>query len=289
MSASEHLAKEQFLSMLEKSVRPSFFLLVISFLVFFDSVMVYFSGGGIVGLQIPGNTLNLELGIKLLIGFIAFSGLISLALPVIYSLAGTLYLAFGVPALTGFENWILSASGITGRETFNVRYRRNRDCVRAWELRAEAHETQSDFLINLYNNHAARRKADRAEQHTNQYYAFCAFFLTAFNFWLPGGSQASTLCGWLEMQTGSSMLIGLILLVLFLLMVVPFHVDRAAGEDIYHPPLHQRLEQRDEQSFQRQRALDAQLERDVQERKTKREKRLKNEEHRLEDGDIDET
>lgn len=67
--------------MLEKAVKPQFFLLVSSSLIFTNSVLAYFSGESIRDILTCNGGLNALLAIKIVLIFVVFSGLVSLMLP----------------------------------------------------------------------------------------------------------------------------------------------------------------------------------------------------------------
>lgn len=274
MSASEDLSKEKFFSMLEKSVKPQFFLLVASFVVFFDSMMVYFSGIGLIGLQAEGSGLSLALGLKLLIGFTIFSGLVSLVFPFLFGIVRPLYLGIVMPISDAVDSWVTRWIGADKDHVPYVHLRRVRDCVRPWDLRQEAHETKSDFLLKLYEDYARHHRSEEVEHYTIQYYAFCALIFTALNFWLPGGAKEVTLTGWIETFFSSTTLVWIALSVFFGMMAAPFHVDRSERKWIYHPPLYHRLEAEDEKEAYKRRILDAEIERNIAEARRARDKNI---------------
>lgn len=261
MAATEHLSKEQFLSMLEKSMKSSFFLLIISFFMFFDSMMAFFYGIGIEKLKSPGYPVNLELGVSVLIGFIAFSGLVSLFLPFLYSALAQAYKQYVPYHCDSFNEWFLKAVGI---EPDTRPRRRSKDEVSEWELRREAHETQSEFLLKLYDEHATQKQRKSREHHTSQFYAFCALFFLSLNYWLPGEHQADTVSAWVERYCSSSLPIWGAMFLLLLLTVIPFHHSRGTRPGIYHPPLYRRLEASDEKMRAQRRDAQAKFARMLQ-------------------------
>jgi hypothetical protein len=274
MSASEDLAKDKFLSLLENAGKVKFFLLVASFFFLFDSVMVYFKGVGIVGMQDKDFKLELFLGIKLLIIFVCFSGLLSLIFPTVYFLTIQVYELF-VDWLGAVASSLAKAVGQRRVDPPFVRQFRLRDCVRPSELRREAHNTQSEFLLSEYRAFSRAQETGASEVRTVQFYAFCALLLAVFNMGVSGDGQAITVIGWIEMHWSfAPVLIGLG--TLSVLMLAPVHVEIMSNKWIYCPPLHDRLEQEDNDRYEQQQKFEKELELDVARRKALREQEHSN-------------
>ncbi|MFP6558118.1 hypothetical protein WJ542_07285 [Paraburkholderia sp. B3] len=79
--ALEGFSREQFLSLLEKATKPQFFLLSASFLLFADAALSYFSGFGVRDAIGGSDVFGAALALKILLIFIAFSGVANLVIP----------------------------------------------------------------------------------------------------------------------------------------------------------------------------------------------------------------
>lgn len=265
MSASEDLAKDKFLSLLENAGKVKFFLLVASFFFLFDTVMVYFTGVGIVGMQDKDFKLELFLGIKLLITFVCFSGLLSLIFPTLYFVTIQVY-GFFVDWLRAVASSLAKAIGQRRDDPPFVRQFRLPDCVRPSELRREAHNTQSEFLLGEYRDFSRVQETGASELRTVQFYAFCALLLAVFNMGVSGDGQAITVIGWIEMQWSfDPVLIGLA--TFFVLMVGPLHVEIMSDKWIYCPSLHDRLQKEDSDRYEQEQKFKKEIELDVSRRK----------------------
>jgi len=261
MSASEDLAKDKFFSMLESASKVKFFLLITSFMLLFDSLMVHFSGVGIVGMQRVEFRTDLVLGIKLLVAFVCFSGLLSLVFTLLYPLAVSVYAA-AIEFLKNLEATLARAMGLSKPDQAQVRWTRRTECVRPWEISEEAHETQSEFLIGIYDRYQQERAAQNAELHRIQLYAFSALVLASLNFYWSGIGDAISIVGWIEGQWSSTP-VWLALSVFFVLMVAPLHRNPSDSEWIYCPVLHRRLEKESKEEYDRAQAFSERMKREA--------------------------
>lgn len=262
MSASEDLAKDKFFSMLESASKVKFFLLIASFLLLFDSMMVHFSSAGIVGIQKVELKTDFALGIKLLVAFVCFSGLISLVFTLLYPLTVSVY-ETAIEILKNLEAKLVRGLVSSRPEQFQVRWTRRTDCVRPWEIREEAHETQSEFLIGIYDRYQQERAAQDAELYRIQLYAFSALVLASLNFYWSGIGDAISIVGWVEEQWSSTP-VWLGLSVFFVLMVAPLHRNASDSEWIYCPILHRRLEKESKDEYDRAQAFSEKMRREAQ-------------------------
>jgi hypothetical protein len=86
MNESDEWSRENFFSMIEKAVKPQFFLLTASFLLCVDSALVLSGGAGIRDYIATNGGMSLAIGIKCTLIFICFSGAVSLAFPILEGL-----------------------------------------------------------------------------------------------------------------------------------------------------------------------------------------------------------
>lgn len=157
MSGSVELSKEELFSLVEKAVKPQFFLLIFSFVLLFDASPVRFHHVGLFELG-TSNLSTSTVGITLILTFLAFSGLASMILPFLYIASIQLYIA----TVYSFCLWLKQKIEPDNEPIhYTGPKRRERDRVRPWELREEAHKTQYDFLIQLYNTYDTTRKQEQ--------------------------------------------------------------------------------------------------------------------------------
>ncbi|HDR9128373.1 TPA: hypothetical protein QDB31_005468 [Burkholderia vietnamiensis] len=261
MADSDEFSKEGFFSMIEKAFKPQFFLLTLCFALFIDSALVYFCGVGFKDAGGGANSLSMSLGIKITLAFLAFSGLVSMILPFVHGLAVQMYLATLYPVWGKFELFVDKALGFDKQQV--VPKRRENDCVRPWELRHEAHATQSEFLLGLYDDYRRQEQRDETNQRKTQFYAFCALFFTGLNYWVPGNMGDHTVTHWIEAYCLTSAPIWIALVTFASLMFVPFHIDNFDSKWVYCPPLHRRLEAKAQEEREKERKWREEIEQDV--------------------------
>ncbi|AOJ08426.1 hypothetical protein [Burkholderia mayonis] len=271
MAESSEFSKESFLSMIEKAVKPQFFLLTISFVLFVDAALAYFCGAGLLDVEAVKNSITASLAIKISLAFLGFSGLVSMVLPFAESLSIQLYYATLYRAWGAFEDLLNSVLGLD-RQPF-IRKQRENNCVRPSELLREAHETQSDFLLKLYNDYDRRDQRAKVDQRKMQSYAFCALFFTASNYLLPPSVSDHALTHWISAYCASSAPIWTALIVFAMLVFMPLHFDEWDSKWIYCPPLHRKLEAESEAARRKERQFQEEVERNVAQMRYERDTR----------------
>ncbi|PQV44255.1 hypothetical protein [Paraburkholderia sp. BL21I4N1] len=245
MTVANNLSMDKFLSMLEKAVRPQFFLLATSFLFFLDSMAAYFSGVGIKDIVEGGGRFDVSLALEVALIFVAFSGLISLVFPTLMVTVVLVYIDLQYRVWKTSYHIKKSWLGIKD-DPFN-RQRRQHNCVRPTELLREAHEKESKFLMDRYAEYECGEQEGRVAQREVQVYAFCALIFVACNYFLPGSYSNHTISNWAVGYCGASFPVWVTIGIFCWFVVLPVHQDDLNKKWIYCPPLYEKLEAEEEQ------------------------------------------
>ncbi|NWD66965.1 hypothetical protein HX870_05045 [Pseudomonas gingeri] len=255
MSGSVELSKEELFSLVEKAVKPQFFLLIFSFVLLFDASLVRFHHVGLFELG-TSNLSTSTVGITLILTFLAFSGLASMILPFLYIASIQLYIA----TIYSFCLWLKQKIEPDNEPIhYTGPKRRERDRVRPWELREEAHKTQSDFLIQLYNTYDTTRKQEQINQRRVDFFAFCTLCFLVLNCCLPSSPQAQTLAQMSITYFSTTTHIWLSLSVFAVIAFHSLHDDTYEKRWIYCPPLHNALEDKDEEKRKQERQFQEEI------------------------------
>lgn len=269
MAESDEFSRENFFSMIEKAFKPQIFLLAVGFGLFMDSTLVYFCGGGIRDVETGGNALSVSLAIKVTLAFIAFSGVVSMAMPFVDGTARQIYLEVLFKIQSALHNLKVLFWG--SEDEPRPPRQREHNCVRPGELKLEAHETHSDFLMGVYSEYRRPRKHAESQGRKTAFYAFCALVFMAFNYWLPGASGELTVTRWFAPEFMTAWQIWFGFTVFAVLAFAPLHVDDWGKQWIYCPPLYRKLEAKDEEEREKERKWRTELERNVAQARYERE------------------
>lgn len=240
MAVADDVSREKFFSMLEKAVRPQFFMLITSFLIFADCALVHFAGFGIRDVEKSAGGFNVSLALTLLLIFVAFSGFASMALPSVMVPALMFYID------VKYQVWLLFYKFKRhwfGSEAPPVRARqRAHNRVTLKEILDAAHEGENTFLMDLYKEYDATRRRADADLRELQKYAFCALVSLIFNYWLLGVNSDHAITHWVVEYYASSLPVWMAIGFLLWLVLLPVHHYDSEGQWIYCPPLYQKLE-----------------------------------------------
>jgi len=124
---------------------------------------------------------------------------------------------------------------------------REHNHVRPGELQLEAHETQSDFLIRLYEFNSRHEDRGRLQTRKTQLYALCALVFLLLNYWITGAGVCHSATCWAVDHFGSNLPVWLGFALFAMLVFGPLHTDDWERRWIFHPPLYRKLEQKDEE------------------------------------------
>ncbi|MDM8359660.1 hypothetical protein [Pandoraea communis] len=269
MTEADEFSKEGFFSMIEKAVKPQFFLLTLSFALFVDSCLVYFSSMGFKDIVAGASPINAAIAIKIMLIFLAFSGLVSMILPFAQALFIFLYIVTIYRALEAFGRWFDAAIGANNQHSSLTP--RETDCVRPGELREAAHLERSDFMLKLYDAFHRREDRKKIDQRKSQFYAFCALFFTALNYWLPGAASDHTVTTWVDLYCSSNTPVVSALLLFAALVLAPLYINGAEERWVYCPPLHLKLEAIDKAQRLKDQEFREEVEREIAKAKWERE------------------
>ncbi|MGG1944690.1 hypothetical protein AB1286_07765 [Trinickia sp. NRRL B-1857] len=245
MATASSLSLDKFLSMLEKAVRPQFFLLAASFLFFSDSMLAYFSGASIKDIIIEGGKFDISLALEVALIFVAFSGLVSLILPTLKVTVVLIYIEMQ------YQTWKITSH--IKRDWIGIDeppfkfHRREHNRVRPAELLDEAHEKESKFLMDRYEQYERDERESEIALREMQAYSFCSLTFILLNYLLPENHSNHTLTNWVVNYCGTSSPVWMTIGVLGWLVVLPVHQDDFSKKWIYCPPLYKKLEAAEEE------------------------------------------
>lgn len=249
MTESDEFSRESFFSMVEKAVNPQFFLLTTSFVLFVDWALVYFCGFGARDVAGGSPPVSIALAMKITLAFLAFSGLTSLVVP--FAMVPVMLLYIEVQYRGSALIYELNRRLFGSNEPWVAKLREYNH-VRPNELELEAHETQSDFLIRLYESDSRREARERAQTRKTQLYALCALVFMLLNYWITGAAVCHTVTCWTVDYFGSNVPIWLGFTLFAILAFGPLHTNDWDRRWIFHPPLYRKLEHEDEERRKRQ-------------------------------------
>lgn len=197
-------------STLESATDALFFLLAGTFILLVDATLVFFHQSGLIELIRKPELITQSLGLEIILIFIGFSFLTSIALRI---------LAIPIDVLvihTVGWTWITIDSYLEKKfPNQNGRRQRNFECVNPSELRKAAHERKDSYLLGLYEKYEAGWISNRKSMFKYATYAFYAFVMVVLNYFVVGGPERISLLREVSAYLGSPVPIWSILLALF--------------------------------------------------------------------------
>jgi hypothetical protein len=227
-------------SALESATETTHFLLALTFVLLVDSMLVYFNHAGVIDLIRKPELIHPSLGLEVILIFVGFSFLTSIALPVLAVIVDGIVIHTVGYAWATLDLYLDKKFGNTSRY---VRVRK-RDCVNPLELRREAHEKKDSYLLGLYKDYEERWRKNRRSILKHALYAFYALSMVFLNYFLIGSISDKSLLTVIAQYFNSSAYIwwteGALLSIVYVRM---FRSEDS--EWIYCPTLFRELDERD--------------------------------------------
>lgn len=155
------------------------FLLCASFALLIDNVLAFFQQPTLMDMATDKSALaSSNLTIQVVLIFVAYSFLISLVLPIAAMIHYQIYL------LT-LDGWVSRIERYWDKELHRAQDKAlpNKDYVRPWDLRTEAHLTMEKYYLDLYKNYEQEWESAEDSRFRFAYYAFSCMVMLGINFY----------------------------------------------------------------------------------------------------------
>jgi hypothetical protein len=234
MSNGDDLAKGGLFATIEKATDFNFFLLATTFVLFLDSVLVLLHDKGIIDVIQNSSNLNLSLALEVSLIFLGFSFCMSIILPAVGSFLDAIYIEY-------ISGWFMRLGTIGQSDENRIDYRRKHNCVRPQEILDAAHEQQSSFLLNIYEQHWTDYLEQLRASRLSAFYSFSLAVLVIVNYWYISGATSGSIMRATTARFDSSAIIFCALIFLSILTYRRFHLHDRDSSWLYHPPLYREL------------------------------------------------
>ncbi|WP_157131104.1 hypothetical protein [Burkholderia savannae] len=222
-------------STLQAATELRFFFLSVAFTLLTDNALVWTHQPGIMAIAgDPELMSRANLPIKIILIFVGFSFLSSIALPLLAAFVDAIYLATIGSWLTSLHSYLDVKTGALERSA-----RRRHDCVSPIELRDEAHLTKDKYYLDLYKDHQQKLGDDRKNTMRFALYAFYCLTMLCWNAYL-GWTPENTLSIVFSTFLGDKTYVFYAILIFFVMFVSRFH-EKSEPNWIYCPSLYRKI------------------------------------------------
>ncbi len=227
-------------STLQSATEVRYFLLSATFVLLIDNIFIGLNQPSLFDLAINQELMaKSNLAMKVILIFVGFSFLASLALPFATILIHEIYYNMIHPV---FEYALKASSSLFFKEN-DASAKREHDCIYLHELKHEAYETMDKYYLDLYHKHVSLRHKNRESVNEHTMFSTYCLIMLCWNYVLST-SKNSALSAVFASYFGSEKLVWVGIIGLLILMVARYF--RSYKTDwIYCPPLYKKLKNRE--------------------------------------------
>ncbi|WP_124470766.1 hypothetical protein [Burkholderia ubonensis] len=223
-------------STLQAATETKFFLLSASFTLLIDNALLILREPGLIDLAKRSDSLTTSnFTLQVILIFVAFSFLSSLAIPISVSIFDQIYINTIGSWITSLDVYLDNKIGVEKKFP-----QREVNYVRPWELRDEAHRSMEKYYLDLYKEYTSTWNKTREDMMQFALHAFFCLSMLSASLYLSHKGKKS-IANAVTDYFGTSTPIWISLLFLAIMVIARFYLTKDT-EWIYCPNLYDKIE-----------------------------------------------